>query len=129
MKIKKNVSYVIYRNIFTLLLFNISNCFCSFKINFDLKNLLNFIAFFSEMFKIYCNQNNKSKDDQLDKLCFKMFNPLGVNLDYPTDESIKVEMIENGYKDSVKQINSILNHILKNQIKKSFVKTSKYYEI
>jgi NTE family protein len=93
------------------------------------KNLLNFIAFFSEMFKIYCNQNNKSKDDQLDKLCFKMFNPLGVNLDYPTDESIKVEMIENGYKDSVKQINSILNHILKNQIKKSFVKTSKYYEI
>ena len=93
------------------------------------KNLINFFAFFSEMFKIYCNQNNKSKDDQLDKLCFKMFNPLGVNLDYPTDESIKVEMIENGYKDSVKQINSILNHILKNQIKKSFVKTSKYYEI
>lgn len=93
------------------------------------KNLLNFIAFFSEMFKIYCNQNNKSKDDQLDKICFKMFNPLGVNLDYPKEESLKVEMIENGYKDSVKQINSVLNHILKNQIKESFIKTSKYNEV
>ena len=93
------------------------------------KNLSNFIAFFSEMFKIYCNQNNKSKDDQLDKICFKMFNTSGVNLDYPKEESLKVEMIENGYKDSVKQINSVLNHILKNQIKESFIKTSKYNEV
>lgn len=81
------------------------------------------------MFKIYCNQNNKSKDDQLDKICFKMFNTSGVNLDYPKEESLKVEMIENGYKDSVKQINSVLNHILKNQIKESFIKTSKYNEV
>lgn len=93
------------------------------------KNLSNFFALFSEMFKIYYNHYNKLKDEQLDKLCFKMFNPLGVNMNYPTDETIKIKMIENGYNDSVKQINSILNHILKNQIKESFVKTSKYNEL
>jgi hypothetical protein len=82
------------------------------------------------MFKLYFNKENKPKDEQLDKLCFKICNTNGgINLDYPKEESIKVEMIENGYKDSVKQINSVLNHILKNQIKESFIKTSKYNEV
>jgi predicted acylesterase/phospholipase RssA len=94
------------------------------------KNLINLIALFSEMFKLYFNKENKPKDEQLDKLCFKICNTTGgINLDYPKEESIKVEMIENGYKDSVKQINSVLNHILKNQIKESFIKTSKYNEV
>lgn len=94
------------------------------------KNLINYIALFSEMFKIYCDKNNKPKDEELDKLCFKMFNPLGgINLNYPKEESIKIEMIKSGYDDSVKQIKSVLNHILKNQIKESFIKTSKYNEI
>lgn len=94
------------------------------------KNLVNYIALFSEMFKIYCDKDNRQKDKQFDKICFKIYNSSGgINLDYPTKESVKIEMIKNGYDDSVKQINSVLNHILKNQINQSFIKTSKYNEI
>jgi predicted acylesterase/phospholipase RssA len=94
------------------------------------KNLINLIALFSEMIKMYFNKENKPKNEQLDKLCFKIYNTTNmINIDYPKEESIKIKMIENGYKDSVKQINSVLNHILKNQIKESFIKTSKYNEV